>query len=136
MALHERDRAVLVERRADNDAREWAFIGGRVDENETILDALHREVREETGFEIESTALFGLISDPTRIIAYPDGNVARFVSVVFRVVPRGNADPVLSDESLELRFVGREELATLDFWPAHRPVRDAFLADPGEVVLS
>jgi 8-oxo-dGTP pyrophosphatase MutT (NUDIX family) len=136
MALLERDGEVLVERRADNDADEWAFIGGGLDENETILEALHREVREETGFAIESAKLFGLFSDPTRIIAYPDGNVAGFLTVVFRAAPSGSADPALSDESLEMRFVEPDALAALDFWPAHRPIREAFLDDPQDIVVA
>ncbi|MGH3134242.1 MAG: NUDIX hydrolase [Gaiellaceae bacterium] len=135
-ALIERDGAILIERRADNDADEWAFIGGALGEDEPLLAALRREVREETGFEVADAALFGLFSDPTRIIAYPDGNVCRVVSIVFHVVPRGAAEPVLSDESREMRFVRRPELAALDFWPAQIPIRDALVAGPPGVVVA
>jgi 8-oxo-dGTP pyrophosphatase MutT (NUDIX family) len=133
-ALIERDGEVLIERRADDD--EWAFVGGALDENETVIEALHREVREETGFEIESATLFGLFSDPTRVVAYPDGNVCRVLSVVFRVVPVGTAAPILSDESLEMRFVTVARLAEVEFWAAHRPIRDARVAEPREIVLA
>lgn len=135
MALIERDGSVLVERRADSDVFEWAFIGGAVGE-ESVLDALHREVREETGFEIDAAQLFGIFSDPTRIVAYPDGNVHRLTSIAFRVVPAGAGSPRLSDESVEMRFVSRAELGTLPFWPAHRPVRDALLAGLPAPVLA
>lgn len=134
-ALIERDASVLVERRADSDAHEWAFIGGALGD-ETVLEGLEREVREETGLEIESASLFGLFSDPTRIVAYPDGNVRRLTSIVFRVAPRGRGAPVLSHESVEMRFVSRTELADLEFWPAHQPIRDALLGDPVEVVVA
>jgi 8-oxo-dGTP pyrophosphatase MutT (NUDIX family) len=128
MALIEREGRILVERRADSAVVEWAFIGGAAGD-ESVLDALHREIREETGFEIESAELFGVFSEPTRIVAYPDGNVYRLVSIAFRVVPAGDVAPTLSAESVEMRFVSRDELGALDFWPAHRPVRDALLAD-------
>jgi 8-oxo-dGTP pyrophosphatase MutT (NUDIX family) len=133
-ALVERDGRVLVERRAD-DPDFWAFVGGRIEEDEQALDALHREVREETGFEIESASLLGLFSDPTRIIAYPDGNVCRVLSLAFRVTPRGDGEPRPSSESAGMQFVSREVLASLRFWPAQLPIRDAYLGDPADVVV-
>lgn len=133
-AVIERDGEILVERRAD-DGGWWAFIEGALHDDETLLEALHREVREETGFAIAKATLFGLFSDPTRVIAYPDGNICSLVSVVFRVVPEGDAEPILSVESLEMRFVLFGELAGLDFWPVHRPIRDVLVAEPRETVI-
>lgn len=126
MALIERDGSILVERRADSDVVEWAFIGGAVGD-ESVLDALGREVREETGFDVELAEFFGIFSDPTRIVAYPDGNVHRLTSIAFRVVPAGTDAPRLSEESVEMRFVSRADLAALPFWPVHRPIRDALV---------
>ena len=127
---------MLVERRSDSEVVEWAFIGGALGDDETVLGALGREVLEETGFEIDSASLLGIFSDPTRIVAYPDGNVLRVTSIAFRVTPRGHGDPELSNESVEMRFVPREELESLPFWPAQRPIREALLADTGDVVVS
>jgi 8-oxo-dGTP pyrophosphatase MutT (NUDIX family) len=133
-ALIERDVRVLVERRAD-DADVWAFIGGTLGD-ESVLDALHREVREETGFEIEHATLFGVFSDPTRIVAYPDGNVLRITSIAFRVGPVGTGEPIISHESAEMRFVSHDELANLPFWPAHIPIREALLGDQRQPVVA
>ncbi len=71
-ALIQRNDTFLVERRVD-DAEVWAFIGGTLEDGEPLLDALGREVREKAGFEVEAARLLGLFSDPSRIIAYPDG---------------------------------------------------------------
>jgi 8-oxo-dGTP pyrophosphatase MutT (NUDIX family) len=133
-ALIERGGLYLVERRVD-DPGLWAFIGGTLDD-ETVVNALHREVREETGFEIEQASLFGIFSDPTRIVEYPDGNICRITSIVFRVQPHGDAEPVPSDESSGMEFVQRDELALLPFWPAHQPIREALLEGVGGVVLA
>lgn len=135
-ALIERDGNILVEHRADNATDEWAFIGGGLGNDDSLLAALHREVREETGFDITHARVFGLFSDPTRIISYPDGNICSFVSIVFHVVPEGADEPSLSDESRRMRFVARDELAALEFWPAQRPIRDAYLAFDGSVVVA
>jgi 8-oxo-dGTP pyrophosphatase MutT (NUDIX family) len=132
IALLERDGAVLVQRRADDGA--WDFIGGALDEEETVLDALHREVREETGLRIADPELVAIYSDPTRIIEYPDGTICRLLSVVFRARAEAG-EPRPSDESLELRFVARDELAGLEVWAAVRPIRDAFLSGRGDVVV-
>jgi 8-oxo-dGTP pyrophosphatase MutT (NUDIX family) len=132
VGLLERDGAVLVQRRADDGA--WDFVGGALDEDETVLDALRREVLEETGLRIAEAELFAILSDPTRIIEYPDGTVCRLLSVVFRARPEAG-EPRPSEESLELRFMGGNELARLDVWPAARPVRDAYLAGRGDVVV-
>jgi len=135
VALIERGGAVLVQRRADDG--QWDFLGGRVDEEETLLEALQREVFEETGLRIAQAArLFGVFSDPSRIISYPDGNVCRLFSVAFRVAPEMGSEPIPSAESLELRFVTLEELRQLDFWPVARPIRDAFLAGGREIVVA
>lgn len=132
VALIDRDGRTLVQRRLDDG--QWDFLGGRMDEEETLLEALHREVLEETGLRIEQASLFGPFSDPTRIISYPDGNVCRVLSVAYFVTPMGG-EPIASDESFELRFVMLDEVAGLDFWPVARPIRDAFLAGRHEIVL-
>jgi 8-oxo-dGTP pyrophosphatase MutT (NUDIX family) len=134
-ALIERDGEFLVERRVD-DADVWAFIGGTLEDGERVVDALHREVREETGLEIVDARLLGLFSEPTRIVEYPDGTVCQVLSIAFRVTPRGSAEPVLSAESAGMRFVSREELARLPFWPAQLPIREALLDDPPIVVIA
>ena len=95
-ALIERDGTFLVERRVD-DAREWAFIGGTLEEDEQVVDALHREVLEETGLVIQHARLLGVFSDPTRIVAYPDGKVCRVLSIAFRITPRGDREALLRE---------------------------------------
>jgi hypothetical protein len=36
----------------------------------------------------------------------------------------------------ELRVFSREELGKLDIWPAHEPIRDAYLAFDGRLVVA
>ena len=134
VALIELDGSVLVDRRSDDGS--WAFLGGRVEEQESVLDALHREVREETGLEVHRANLLGVFSDPTRIIEYPGGATHRTMTVAFIVVPQPGAAPRPSDESLELRLFARDELAMLHLWPAATPIRDAYLAFDGTPVVA
>lgn len=132
MALIERHGMLLVERRADDGT--WGLIGGALEADETIAEAVAREVWEETGLTTRSAELFGIFSDPTRIRAYPDGNVYRVLAIVF-CVEVGDGDPVPSEESHELRFVSRAELEALDLTPAHRPIVERYLVSPRGVVV-
>lgn len=64
-ALIERDGRVLLGRRAfDPGAGCWGLPGGFLEEAEHPLDGLRREVREETGLDVEPEALFGTWISP------------------------------------------------------------------------
>ena len=132
--LVELDGGVLIDRRSDDGS--LALTGGALDEGETVLECLARELREETGLEIETATLLGVFSDPTRVVSYPDGAVNRLLSVAFVIAPKPGRTPRVSDESLGLEVVPREELSALAIWPAHRPILDAYLAFDGTPVLA
>lgn len=108
---------ILLQRRRDNDL--WALPGGGMEMGESLPEAAVREVREETGLDVEITGLVGTYTDPRHIIAYSDGEVRRQFNVCFRARVVGGA-PAVSDESRELRFVEPGELAVL---PMHRTQR-------------
>src|SRR5688572_13575809 len=55
---------VLIERR--NEPRGWALPGGFIDYGERVEDAARREVKEETGLDVELVRLLGVYSDPLR----------------------------------------------------------------------
>ena len=44
----------------------WALLGGYFDRNETLLEAVKREVMEESGWEIDNLELFRINDSPTR----------------------------------------------------------------------
>lgn len=64
VALIERDGRLLVERRADDGT--WGLVGGALEADESVSDALVRELREETGLTATSVELFGVFSDPSQ----------------------------------------------------------------------
>jgi ADP-ribose pyrophosphatase YjhB (NUDIX family) len=94
---------VLLQRRDDNG--KWGLPGGGVEPGESVRCAVVREVREETGLEVEPLRLIGVYSDPVnhQIVTYPDGNVIHYVSAVFECAVRGGA-LACGDESLELSY--------------------------------
>jgi ADP-ribose pyrophosphatase YjhB (NUDIX family) len=58
-------RLLLIKRGHDPGAGLWSLPGGRIERGETDAQALVREIREETGLEIEPGALLGAVRRPT-----------------------------------------------------------------------
>lgn len=108
---------ILLQRRVDSG--NWAMPGGAMEIDESLVDSVVREVKEETGLDVEVTGLLGTYTDPRHIIAYTDGEVRRQFNICYtaRVVGgtvRG------STESTDVRFVDPRELDSL---PIHHTQR-------------
>ena len=92
---------VLLGRRAnDPSAGRWDLPGGFMHEDEPPLDALRREVREETGLEIEPEAFLGHWLEPY------DGRIVLCLAWTARADEAGQA----GDDLVELRWFTPEQL--------------------------
>jgi 8-oxo-dGTP pyrophosphatase MutT (NUDIX family) len=125
-ALIEHDGLLLLERRAD--APVWSLVSGGVDDDETLEEALRREVREETGLEVASYSFFGTFSDPSRVACYPDGNTVQLITLVYRVEAEDATVLSVSPESRELRFFGKDDLPPDDLIAVARPIMERYLS--------
>ena len=117
---------LLLEHRVDNDL--WALPGGTHDFGERIVDTVVREIREETGLDVEVTGLVGIYTDPKHVIAYTDGEVRQQFTLSFRTRLVGG-DLQKDSESQELRWVREDELDGLNIHPSMRKRIDHFFAD-------
>ncbi|MEU5126118.1 NUDIX domain-containing protein [Streptomyces mobaraensis] len=108
---------VLLQRRRDNDL--WALPGGGMEMTDSLPGTAVREVKEETGLDVEITGLVGTYTDPRHVIAYSDGEVRRQFNVCFTARVTGG-ELAISDESTELRFVHPDEIPAL---PMHHTQR-------------
>ena len=61
MCMIIRDNQVLVQNRTKNDWPGLTFPGGKVEPNESIYESVIREVKEETGLEVEHLSSCGII---------------------------------------------------------------------------
>ncbi|MBI5228019.1 NUDIX hydrolase [Candidatus Micrarchaeota archaeon] len=57
---------LLVKRKYDPFKGEWAVPGGRIEDNESAEQCLKREMKEETGLDVEPIKLTGVYSNPNR----------------------------------------------------------------------
>lgn len=101
---------LLLHRRRDND--QWALPGGRMELGESIADCAVREVREETGLDVEAVAIVGTYTDPKHVFSYDDGEVRQEFSICFQCAIIGGSLAV-SDESYEVRFFKPADIAGL-----------------------
>jgi ADP-ribose pyrophosphatase YjhB (NUDIX family) len=108
---------VLLQRRADSG--NWALPGGGMEPGESLAGSVIREVKEETGFDVEVTGLVGTYTDPRHIIVYTDGEVRRQFNICYTARITGGT-LTISDESTEIRFVAPAELDSL---PVHHTQR-------------
>lgn len=93
-------RVLLIQRKNDPFQGAYALPGGFVDIGETVEDGCRREVREETGLDVDDLRLLGVYSDPSRD---PRGHT---VSAAFLAwVPEATV-PIADDDAAAAEWVG------------------------------
>lgn len=85
---------VLIKRKKDPYKNSWALPGGFVEYGETVEHAVIREVKEETGLEIELCGIVGVYSDPKRD---PRGHTVTICYLATVTGGKLNADTDASD---------------------------------------
>jgi ADP-ribose pyrophosphatase YjhB (NUDIX family) len=115
---------LLLQQRADSG--EWGLPGGSVEIGETVTDAIVREVREETGFEVTAGRLIGVYSDPRfQVVRYPDGRVWHYVNLCFDCALRGGEARPAPGETLAVEWFRPAALPSGLVSPHRRRIEDA-----------
>ena len=104
--------SVLLVRRGQEPAKgRWVIPGGAVELGEGVIDALHRELREECGIEVSPGSVAAV---PDRIERDAAGQVRYHYVIIdfFAAYVRGEPSP--GTDAAEARWVRAEELAEYD----------------------
>ncbi len=72
---------ILLEKRSDNG--KYCLPGGSINFDETVIEGLKREVKEETGISLEEAKLFLILSGKKEEFLYPNGDVTDYVDLIF-----------------------------------------------------
>tara|TARA_B100000678_G_scaffold48332_1_gene38136 strand:+ start:968 stop:1390 length:423 start_codon:yes stop_codon:yes gene_type:complete len=97
---------LLVKRGTDPGKGLWSLPGGRVESGESVIAAVLREFKEETGLEGVCGSFVGWVERM--------GVDHHFVVMDFLVTALEDGEPVAGGDALEARWVASEELASMD----------------------
>jgi len=93
---------ILLQRRTDVPL--WGLPAGSVELDETALEALHREVKEETGLDVVTAEPMGLYCGPTQKFTYSNGDRIQCFSLAFIVRQWSGTPSADGNEGSDLRF--------------------------------
>ena len=121
--IYDPQRGYFICRRATHQHQggKWEFPGGKVEADETVQQALKRELQEEIGIDVSA-------AEPLLVIEHTYSDKAVKLDV-WRVT--GFNGTAQSLEGLENRWVQLTELDQLDFPEANLPIIEALKARAG-----
>jgi 8-oxo-dGTP pyrophosphatase MutT (NUDIX family) len=108
---------ILLIKRLDNML--LALPGGGHDIGETIEQTVVREVKEETGLDVQVTGLTGIYTNPAHVVAFTDGEVRQQFSLCFTTTLLGGQLAV-DHESTDIAWTDPADIGTLDMHPSMR----------------
>ena len=123
---------ILLEKRSD--CGMWGLPGGRIEPGESVTEAAVREVKEETGLNVEITRLLGVYSEPeSHIVTFLDnGDVVHLVDILLEAKIR-SGELSISSESEALHFFNPTALPSDIVPPALAPLQDFLQGKTGTI---
>ena len=111
--VNEQQQILLALRHAHlHQGGKWEFPGGKIEPDETVEQAIIREIREEVALNVESTV-------PMMVLEHDYGDKLVCLHVHWVKEFNGNATGV---EGQEIKWVDGSELNGLDFPAANKPI--------------
>ncbi|WP_456279004.1 NUDIX hydrolase [Bacillus sp. AK128] len=111
----------------------WVFPGGQVEVGENLIDALTREIKEESGIDVHVSNLIGVYSN-TGIHKWYDGitDVPTKLMLDYVCKPIGG-ELATSDETTEVKWIKKENVLDFISAPAIRTRYKAYLDFEGKI---
>jgi ADP-ribose pyrophosphatase YjhB (NUDIX family) len=103
------DNHLLMVRRGKEPAKGlWSLPGGRLERGEYIADAVAREVKEETGLDVEVLRLAGIFEVPGE---------QHYVILDYVAEVEGHPEPLAGQDADDARWVAFDDIEGLDCTP-------------------
>jgi 8-oxo-dGTP diphosphatase len=110
---------LLVRRANPPRQHEWSLPGGKVEFGETLHDALRREIREETGLDIE---ILGLL-DVVELVRDGDAGAADAHYVLIDYSARAiSGEAMAGSDAADVGWIPPEELHQIPLWSETRRI--------------
>ena len=105
----DRDRILLVQRGKQPLKGWWSLPGGVVETGEQLTDAIKREVREETGLEVEPQLVVEIFE---RILRDKEGKPEYHYVLIDYLCKAKGGEPRPGDDAAAVEWVKRKDLAS------------------------
>ena len=122
---------VLFIRRSDND--KWGMPAGGIELREMVLEALRREVKEETGLDVVSATLVAIYSGERYTFKSAYGDKHQGLVFAFRVDEWSGELTKETEETTDARFLDPSDHP--DVYDQYREFLDDLSGFAGEVIL-
>jgi 8-oxo-dGTP diphosphatase len=101
---------LLVKRDREPAKGQWSLPGGRVERGESLREAVVREVREETGIDVDVDGLIGIAE---RIVRDDDGDIEFHYVILDYIATSRSAAVKAGDDVSDARWVPVGEMADM-----------------------
>ena len=98
-------------KRGDN--AKWTMPGGTLDFGESLIECATREVKEETGLDVNVIDVIGTYTDPNILVAYSDGEVRQEFTIVY-ASDRFAGDVQLDEESTAYSWISFDDVMNIE----------------------
>jgi 8-oxo-dGTP diphosphatase len=108
-----KDKFLLVRRAKAPNAGQWSLPGGAQELGETVFEAAHREVMEETGLDVD---ILGLVDVVDGIRLDDQGRIQFHYTLVDVVAESISGEAVAADDAQAVCWCRLDELSDLGLW--------------------
>jgi 8-oxo-dGTP pyrophosphatase MutT (NUDIX family) len=109
--IHDGTGRLLLQEKASGEA--WSLPAGGIELGETPQEAIVREVREETGYDVAIEDILGVFGGKAFRYTYPNGDKVEYIVVLFRCRIVGGDGVALDAETRSTRYFSRQEMPAL-----------------------
>ena len=113
---------VLLQKRGDSG--KWGFPGGAIELGEKPEETAVRELKEETGLDVEVESLIGIYTDSD--IKYPSGDEAHSICIVYKLKAIGGELKCDNLETIGLKYFAIDELPEM-FFKQHEDLKNELI---------
>ncbi len=109
--IHDDKGRILLQEKASGEA--WSLPAGAIEPGETPQQAIIREVREETGFEVSVQKIIDVFGGRDFRYVYPNGDRVEYVVTLFACRIERRLSAPLDSETKSIRYFSQAEMPPL-----------------------
>ncbi len=109
--IHDANGRILLQEKSSGEA--WSLPAGAIELGETPRQAIMREVREETGFDVSVERIIDVFGGEDFRYAYPNGDQVEYVVTLFKCRIEKHISAPSDSETKSIRYFSQHEMPPL-----------------------